>query len=168
ISAELSVNIDQAQVVLQDTCKRTYEVIGSKQVKCLGIGEKCAFTILAGVSVSSQALPFQAIWKGKMKVSLSHPSSPSYAEAWEIGIRFETSNTDNYWPTFGTMCSYVTNILAPYFASMKAKLNPPADQECILLLDVWSEHCSEQFRDWMKKTYPWIVLSYIPGGCTSI
>ncbi|GJF00494.1 DDE superfamily endonuclease domain-containing protein [Phanerochaete sordida] len=168
IPAELLVNIDQAQVVLQDTCGRTYETIGSSQVNCLGVGEKRAFTILAGVSASGQALPFQAIWKGKTKASLPSPKSPGYAESQAVGIRFESSKTDTYWSTHETMCSYMTNILVPYFSRMKAELGLPSDQECILLFDVWSGHRSRRFLDWMEKTYPWIIISFVPGGCTGI
>lgn len=168
IPAELIVNIDQAQVVLQDTSGRTYETTGSGQVSVIGLEEKRAFTVLAGVSSNGAALPFQVIWKGKTGASLPSASSPGYAEAVKLGIRFEYSNTDTYWSTYETMCSYVTNILVPYFMSIKIKLKLSPDHECILLLDVWSVHRSERFRAWMKKTYPWIIMSFVPGGCTGI
>ncbi|KAI0682318.1 hypothetical protein BC835DRAFT_1228004, partial [Cytidiella melzeri] len=64
IYPELRVNIDQTQVVLQDTGNRTYDTIGSTQVQVVGKEEKRAFTVLLGVSASGEVLPFQAVWKG--------------------------------------------------------------------------------------------------------
>ncbi|EKM49582.1 uncharacterized protein PHACADRAFT_106616, partial [Phanerochaete carnosa HHB-10118-sp] len=162
----LRVNIDQAQCVLMDTCGWTYEVKNSKQVTCIRKEEKRAFTILVGVFASGVALPFQAIWKGKTAGSLPSRSARGYAEAEKLGFHFESSMSDNYWSTFATMCSYITHILVPYFNSIKEQLGLLPDQECILELDVWSVHRSEQFRTWMKAAYPWIILDFVPGGCT--
>ncbi|EKM53854.1 uncharacterized protein PHACADRAFT_97693 [Phanerochaete carnosa HHB-10118-sp] len=66
------------------------------------------------------------------------------------------------------MCSYVNHILVPYLNRMKEELGLSPDHECILELDVWSVHRSKQFRTWMKTTHPWIILDFVPGGCTEI
>ncbi|KAG8768875.1 hypothetical protein FRC12_005309 [Ceratobasidium sp. 428] len=64
------------------------------------------------------------------------------------------------------MRTWVTKILVPYFLQMIKQNNLPRTQRCILQIDVWAIHRSEEFRSWMAKTYPWIVIHYIPGGCT--
>jgi hypothetical protein len=43
-----------------------------------------------------------------------------------------------------------------------------SDQICILQIDVWSVHRSLEFRDYMKTTWTWISITYIPGGCTGV
>jgi hypothetical protein len=43
-----------------------------------------------------------------------------------------------------------------------------SSQECLLQLDTWTVHRSQEFRDWMKGKYPWITLEFVPGGCTGL
>ncbi|KZV81294.1 hypothetical protein EXIGLDRAFT_628696 [Exidia glandulosa HHB12029] len=66
------------------------------------------------------------------------------------------------------MKDYARLILAPYFQQAKDRLALDPAQECLLQLDCWSVHRSEEFRAWMETTYPWILLDYVPGGCTGI
>ncbi|KAJ6621668.1 hypothetical protein B0H10DRAFT_2187938 [Mycena sp. CBHHK59/15] len=48
------------------------------------------------------------------------------------------------------------------------KLGLPPTQVAIWKIDCWSVHKSKDFRDWMKKNHPYIIILFIPGGCTSI
>ncbi|KAF8310445.1 uncharacterized protein EI90DRAFT_2956475 [Cantharellus anzutake] len=66
------------------------------------------------------------------------------------------------------MKSFVSNILAPYFNTEKERLSLDQLQECIWQLDIWSVHASLEFRTWMFDNYPWIILDYVPGGCTGL
>jgi hypothetical protein len=168
IPAELRVNIDQAQIVLQDTGNMTYECIGAKQIAVIGKEEKRAFTVLMGVSASGEVLPFQVVWKGKTAASLPSPSSPYWTDAADIGIKFVYSGTDTYWSNHQTMYSYISDILMPYYHRQKTKLNLPDDQEELLQLDVWSVHRSAEFSAHVKATWPTIIRDYVPGGCTGI
>ncbi|TFY79697.1 hypothetical protein EWM64_g4314 [Hericium alpestre] len=121
-----------------------------------------------------EALPFQAIYKGKTKLSL--PAKPANMESngdmWkraeEIGFLFEFSRTDTYWSTLEMMKSYVDNILAPYFVAARAAHGDPANQLAIWQIDAWSIHRSAEFCAWMAKNHPCIQLKYVPGGCTGI
>ena len=36
----------------------------------------------------------------------------------------------------------------------------------VLLLDCWPVNLSKEFREWVAKTYPFILLRYIPAGLT--
>ncbi|KZO97062.1 hypothetical protein CALVIDRAFT_457934, partial [Calocera viscosa TUFC12733] len=38
----------------------------------------------------------------------------------------------------------------------------------IWLIDCWSIHRSESFRGWLFSVYPWILLQFVPGGCTGV
>ena len=58
------VNSDQTQVVYAPGASITYEEVGSKQVSIVGAEEKRAFTLVVGVSLNGEALPFQAVYQG--------------------------------------------------------------------------------------------------------
>lgn len=162
------VNSDQTQVVYAQGSSVTWTEKGSKQVEVVGNDEKRAFTLLVGVSVSGELLPFQAVYQGKdRKRSLPKMDSPGYARAIELGFRFEVSGNGTYWSTHQTMQDYVTFILAPYFEKHRKRLSLP-DQRCVWQIDCWSVHRSAEFRDWMRSNYPWILLQYVPGGCTGL
>lgn len=162
------VNIDQTNVIYQPANTSTYEVKGSKQVAVLGQDEKQAFTTLVGISAAGDALPFQIIYCGKTKCSLPATTSAQHKEAQQLGFEFCFSNTDTYWSTFDLMCSYVSDILVPYWTRQKELVGAPPDQECLLQLDVWSVHKSIAFWTWLNDTYPWIKYRFVPGNCTGI
>ncbi|KAG8692274.1 hypothetical protein FRC09_011339 [Ceratobasidium sp. 395] len=162
------VNADQTQVVYSPGDKRTWTTAGERQISVLGIEDKRAFTLMVGVSCSGALLPFQAIYAGKSARSVPNSDAPGYAEAQKLGFLFDHSNTSTYWSTFDTMCHWVSEILAPYFRSQIELNNLPDDQQCLCQLDCWTVHRSAQFRAWMRKNYPWIILDYVPGGCTGL
>jgi hypothetical protein len=66
------------------------------------------------------------------------------------------------------MRSLVDDIIVPYFSEQKQKLSLPETQKSIWQIDTWSVHRSQEFRDWMKKAHPNIILHYVPAGCTSV
>jgi hypothetical protein len=42
------------------------------------------------------------------------------------------------------------------------------NQECIWQINIWLVHTSLKFHIWLHETHPYIILDYIPGGCTGI
>lgn len=169
IVADLRVNMDQQNTKYQMGSDSTWAPTGSKQVAVAGNEDKRAFTLVVGVSASGTLLPFQAIWDGKL-VSRSLPKPPQKIaeEADKLGFRMVLSCNDTYWSTFDTMCDYVTNILVPYFDTQKRRLGLPKEQECLFQIDVWAVHRSVAFRTWINTTYPYIIVDYVPGGCTGL
>ncbi|KZT31644.1 hypothetical protein SISSUDRAFT_963577, partial [Sistotremastrum suecicum HHB10207 ss-3] len=162
------VNMDQTQIVYAMGPEGTWNERGVKQVTVSGKDEKRAFTLCVGVSASGEALPFQAVFAGKTKASCPSSQSPAYESAMQRGIQFVPSGvTGNYWSNQRTMQLYVSKVLAPYFERHRKRIGRPK-QRCALQLDCWSVHRSEEFRTWMKKNYPWIILLYVPGGCTPL
>jgi hypothetical protein len=85
----------------------------------------------------------------------------------ELNFHFEYSGTSTYWSNFATMKAWVTDVLEPYWCAKKVEFDVPA-QECLLQLDVWKVHWRQEFTGWMKENYPWIVLEFVPGGCTGL
>ncbi|EUC54439.1 DDE superfamily endonuclease, partial [Rhizoctonia solani AG-3 Rhs1AP] len=162
------VNSDQTQVVYSAGTQYTWHKQGDKQVPVLGKEEKRAFTLLVGVSNDGQLLPLQAIYQGMSSASLPHRNASGYAEAIANHVFFVASMTTTYWSTLQTMKDYVDLILVPYFQRVISIHGLPGDQRCIWQIDVWSVHRSEKFRDWLATNYPWIILQYVPGGCTGL
>ncbi|THU95683.1 hypothetical protein K435DRAFT_665927 [Dendrothele bispora CBS 962.96] len=165
---EFFVNSDQTQMVYAPGDRMTWAEEGAKQVELEGGDEKHAFTAMVSVAADGTLLPFQAIYAGKTERSCPPRDSPCYKEATEAGMRFDYSGTGTYWSNHETMKSFVNNILAPYFLSAKAKASRPSSQKTIWMIDVWSVHRSQAFRDWMAKFHPTIILDYVPGGCTGV
>ncbi|KIO33206.1 hypothetical protein M407DRAFT_45111, partial [Tulasnella calospora MUT 4182] len=169
IPAPLIINADQTQVILAQGTKSSYADTGAKQVDVAGQTEKRAFTLMLSVSQGGDALPFQAIYASKdPRRSLPKASSPGFTELVRQGHRFDVSGSSTYWATQSTMRSYVTHVAVPYLQRKKKELGLPESQRCILYIDVWSVHRSAEFRGWLRKAFPWLLLQYCPGGCTSL
>jgi hypothetical protein len=168
VPPELMVNWDQTQVRVQMSSNSTFEESGSKQISVLGKEEKRAWTALVSVAADGTALPLQIIMEGKdRKRSLPKQDAPMMDEANRRGFKWELNPT-TYWSDQGTMRLYVSTILVPYFMAQKARLGLADDHTAIAQLDVWSVHRSREFRDWIRQTYPWIELHFIPGNLTGL
>ena len=174
IPACCCANCDQTGFTYGQPGESTYDPIGTNQVTIVGKEDKRAFTIMAGVSMSGEALPFQIMYAGMTAASLptiNDPKSEFKAandEAKRLRFRFEpTRVTGNHWSNIGTMKSYVSNVLSVYFNEQRALLKQK-DQVCLWTIDCWSVHRSQEFRDWMRDNYPWILVRYVPGGCTGV
>ncbi|TFY81041.1 hypothetical protein EWM64_g2978 [Hericium alpestre] len=134
----LRANTDQTNSLLGAAAKQTYDETGVKQVAVVGMEEKHAFTLVVGVTASGEALPFQAIYKGKTSQSLP-VKTPFNSKHWkrvqELGFLLEPSGNDTYWSTMDTMKSYVNYILTPYFAKAHTAHGDPEDQLVIWQID---------------------------------
>ncbi|KAF8594519.1 hypothetical protein BDV93DRAFT_458857 [Ceratobasidium sp. AG-I] len=168
IPASCIVNADQTQVVYNAGSASTWNSTGDRQAHVLGVEEKRAFTLLVAASVSGSILPLQAIYGGKTSRSLPSGNALGHAEANKLGFLLDYSGTDTYWSTQLTMQRFVSRILAPYFRAQIKQHGLPASQRCIFQIDCWSVHRSAEFRNWMSEHYPWIIILYVPGGCTGL
>lgn len=162
------VNADQTQVVYSAGSGSTWNRTGERQVSVLGADEKRAFTLMVGVAMSGHLLPPQAIYAGKTTRSVPDSLSPGYARSCELGFRFLPSMKSTYWSTLSTMQLYISEHLAPFFLEQIRTNNLPDGQRCVFQIDCWSVHRSAEFRAWMSTHYPWIILQYVPGGCTGL
>ena len=172
IPASCCANGDQTGYNYGQAGGSTYDPVGTNQVTIVGKEDKRAFTIMAGISMSGEALPFQIMYAGMTTASLPNTNDPKSEfkaandEAKRLRFRFEfTRIAGNHWSNINTMKSYVSNVLSVYFNEQRALLKRK-DQVCLWTIDCWSVHRSQEFRDWMWNNYPWILVRYVPGGCT--
>ncbi|KAG9080057.1 hypothetical protein FS749_008139 [Ceratobasidium sp. UAMH 11750] len=168
VPAACIVNADQTQVVYNGGSHSTWNAAGERQVHVLGVEEKRAFTLLVAASLSGDILPFQAIYGGKNSRSLPDANARGSAEALRLGFLLDYSGSDTYWSTQSTMQRFVSKILAPYFRAQIEQYGLPSTQRCIFQVDCWSVHRSAEFQSWMGIHYPWIIILYIPSGCTGL
>jgi hypothetical protein len=166
--AMLYVNSDQTQVIYAPGNRMTWAPLGSKQVSLVGAEEKRAFTLLVSVVADGTILPFQAVYRGETERSCPSSNAPCMENIKNAGFRLEFSGTKTYWSNQQTMRDFVNHILSPYFNRTKQRHNLPMSQKSLWQIDVWSVHRSEEFRSWMKKNHPTIILDFVPGGCTGI
>lgn len=117
---------------------------------------------------SGQMLPLQLIFTGSEKSKRAIPKENSVKDLIDNG--FHLTQTPTHWSTMKTMKDFVEKILVPYFLKIidatgrnSAKDHPKA----IWLIDCWAVHKSKEFRSFLKKEYPWILLLFIPPSCTS-
>ncbi|KAF8156966.1 hypothetical protein B0H34DRAFT_629721, partial [Crassisporium funariophilum] len=166
IPAALRVNTDQTQLIYQQGTKTTWNKSGVKQVATVGQEEKRAFTLVPSISASGQLLPMQAVYFGKTATSCPSLKAEFYDEALSLGYSMLPSKSATYWSTQATMEKLVNEIIAPYFDETKHALQLPATQCSIWKIDCWSVHKSKDFRAWMRKNHPTIIILFVPGGCT--
>ncbi|KAF8594439.1 hypothetical protein BDV93DRAFT_458972 [Ceratobasidium sp. AG-I] len=162
VPPELLINADQTGVSYLGTGNKTWELKGAKQVPAIGQGEKRQFTLMVAVTAAGDTLPFQSIFKGSTSVSLPSKAFRRSSEA--VGFVF-TPGGEKHWSTLDCMKIWVIEIIVPYIEKTRASLRLPSTQRAILLLDCWSVHRGGPFCDWLKKTYPFILLQFVPGGC---
>ena len=168
VPSELYVNTDQTQLVYSQGSSLTWTKSGAKQVPVIGEDKKRAFTLVVSVSNNGVLLPFQAVYQGHTSRSLPHTIAPRYDEAMAKKFQFVFLKTATYWSTLETMKSFALDVLHPYFEAEKKRRNLRDDQKCIWQIDIWSVHCSEPFREWMKEKLPYIIILYVLANCTAI
>ena len=168
IPPSLFVNTDQTQLVYAPGTKLTWAETGAKQVSVVGLDEKRAVTLVVSVANNGDLLPFQVVYKGHSSRSLPQESAKHYKNCIDAGMKFESSKTNTYWSTEETMKRLVNDIISPYFARQREKLNLPPKQKAIWFIDCWSVHRSKTFRAWMRRKHSNIIMIYVPGGCTGI
>lgn len=166
-------NCDQTGNVYAQAALSTYDQTGTNQVTIVGKEDKRAFTIMVGISMSGDVLPFQIMYPGTRpcsRPSIDDPKSPfktANDEAKRLTFRFESTGNSKHWSNIETMKSYVRHVLAVYFNVQRTQLGCQ-DQRCLWIIDCWSVHRSREFRGWMEVNYPWILIRYVPGGCTGV
>jgi len=66
------------------------------------------------------------------------------------------------------MKDYIKNIVDPWVKMKGGELGFKGWPHAVLIIDCWSVHKSQHFREWMKKTHSFYHLVFVPAGCTGI
>ncbi|KDQ09850.1 hypothetical protein BOTBODRAFT_88941, partial [Botryobasidium botryosum FD-172 SS1] len=174
IPAPLLLNLDQTNCEYAPGTDLTWNPRGTKQVDAVGQEDKRAFTLTPIVSMAGDLLPFQAVYAGKTELSAPcqiKDKSPQAEETWAYvkahDLSFTESGNESYWATMKTLQAMFHSI-ALYFEAQMVQLGLPPHSQCVVIIDAWSVHRSQELRDWIKSMFPWITILYIPAGCTGL
>ncbi|MEW5320182.1 MAG: hypothetical protein WDW38_011275 [Sanguina aurantia] len=86
-------------------------------------------------------------------------------EATVLGHR--VTHSQSHWQTVETFRTYIEQIIVPDYRKVcKEEGLRVGEQRALLQLDVYPVHTSAETRDWLKLHHPYIVLAFVPGGCT--
>lgn len=157
----LVINMDQTGVHLAPVDSRTYESVGSKEVKVIGADDKRQITACIASSLDGDLLPLQLIFQGK--TNACHPPPTAASDAAHVHI----THSENHWSNQQTMQQWITEVLMPYAARAAVQYTLPVDSHIVLVLDVWAVHKSEEFRKFLRTHHSHIHLVYVPPNCTS-
>jgi DDE superfamily endonuclease len=161
INPNLIINFDQTGVHFIPKSNNTYELKGSQHVSVMGAEDKRQITAIIASTLTGNLLPLQLIFGGttdKCEPAKSHHVVKS---------QFHITHSDNHWSTLETMKEYIERIIQPYINQTIKQHNLDRESRAIVLLDCWSVHKSKEFRNYVRRTHPNILLVYIPPNCTS-
>jgi hypothetical protein len=163
------INFDQTAVQLMQTSKYTYESQGAKQVPITGGEDRRQITVVVGSTLDGGLLPLQLIFEGQEHNKKQRRALPHLSELVRKRVtngRFHLTQTPSHWSTLDSMQDYI-RVVVDGWVKRRAHELGVRDPHCVLLLDCWSVHISQPFRDWMARHFPRYHLVYVPANCTS-
>ena len=114
----------------------------------------------------------QRAYGGKTEMSL--PSLAQRGKA-EVKDRWIFGNSPNHWSNINEKKKAITWIIENYrerklHTLYGHTLNDRLKQSIpiVFVLDCWSVNTSAEFRNWVKTTYPFVRIRYIPAGMTGV
>ena len=113
----------------------------------------------------------QLIFKGQDTNKKQQKAVPTFkaGSVMERRLRgWHLTQTRNHWSSLASMQDFVAKSIKPWVRAKARELELREEHtHCILLIDCWSVHTSEEFRQWMRTEYPNHHLTFVPAGCTS-
>ena len=71
-----------------------------------------------------------------------------------------------HWTAQQTLCVWIVVIVwSNHVAECNALGIDPL--KCKSIIDAYPVHICKEFREWMAKEYPQLILVYVPASCTS-
>ena len=160
------INWDQTGLVLLPSHKYTFEHVKEKHTALVGQEEKRQITAVVASALSGEMLPLQLIFTGQDKNKKEQRAVPTLSEVTAKRTRnWHLTQTHNHWSTLESMKDYIRLIIKPW-VDAKGREHGILNPHCILLIDCWSVHTSQEFRTWMDKAYPDYHRVFVPAGCT--
>jgi DDE superfamily endonuclease len=161
VHPSLVINMDQTGVHLAPVDNRTYDSRGTKDVRLIGVDDKRQITVCIASSLDGDLLPPQLIFQGK--TDACHPPLTTAAKDAFVHL----THSENHWSNQETMQQYIREVIVPYAERCQLAHTLPNKSHIVLVLDVWAVHKSEEFRRFLRTSFPHIHLVFVPANCTS-
>jgi len=166
IHPSLVINADQTMIhLVPGGNQRTYDEKGCKQVSLHGLDEKRGFTSLVAITVAGTVLGTQSIWCGMTAASI--PTLKACVDAEQSG-HIISWNPNSHWSSLTSMQEFYEKIISPHRQQMIKQHNLPDSAKSIIYFDCWQVHRSADMLSWLKDTYTWLIVIFVPAGCTGI
>ncbi|KAJ7692093.1 hypothetical protein B0H17DRAFT_1061886 [Mycena rosella] len=158
IPPELVVNADQAGNYLLPASGHTFHDRGAKQVDVVAKDEKRAYTMMLASTPAGDFLPIQA------------PTATTPQKLGDLSFPpLIVKKKGSHFSTLSTMEAWVRDVIAPWRASvLRSRPDLDDDQLMIVYIDIYPVHIGQEFRLHIFSTYPYIILIFVPGGCTGL
>jgi hypothetical protein len=75
-------------------------------------------------------------------------------------------HSESHWATLETMKAMITQLMTKYFTPKREELGLPPDQHMVLMMDVYSAHRDKELLKWVKATFPFLILLFVPASFT--
>ena len=156
VPARQVINADQTAVHLCPVSKKTLAVKGSKSVTALGAEDKRIITAMLACTAGGNMLAPQLVFEGKTTRTL--PPEAVRKPGWHYTF------SANHWANLSTLKEWLLNVLDPY---CQEEMNKSGVRQCILMVDAWRPHLSQEFRDYVAEL-GYLKLCYVPASCTPV
>ena len=134
-------------------------------MEVINADDKRQITALLSVCASGSLLPMQLIYRGKTMRCFPSANVVLALQSW--GHRF-SKNPKNHWSSEETMKEFVVAVLKPYYDKIIKQYSLCSGAKLLWLIDAWSVHKKQEFRDWMKSKHgDWLAFIYVPANCTA-
>jgi hypothetical protein len=160
---ELIINFDQTAVHYVPKSMYSYCPIDEDRNALVGADDKRQITAVIASSYTGVLLPPQLIFEGKTtECHAAHTDETAR-------YKFHLTHSENHWSSDETMEQYFKFIILPYIEDvLKQKNLSSSTSKAIVMLDCWSKHVKQDFRDMVRRVSQGrILLVYIPPRCTS-
>jgi hypothetical protein len=168
IPRALVIGCDETGCVFVPKSKYTVALKGAKRIRLLGVGkDKEQFTVTIFCTEEGNILDAQMIFGGK--TAQCHPGGKDARPP--AGIFW--AHSESHWQTPDLFAVAIENIVVPYKTAKIAELGLPADQVCMLKLDLHYSHKinptketdgSRRLKATLERHH--IIPFYVPGACT--
>ncbi|KAJ6472516.1 hypothetical protein C8R45DRAFT_1164232 [Mycena sanguinolenta] len=159
IPPELIINADQAGNYLLPASSHTFHDRGAKQVDLVAKDEKRAYTMMLASTPAGDFLPIQAVWAGKTGGSLPTKNAEKMQEAREKGQPLFDAKHNETW---------VEGILVTWRDKIITRDDLDPDQLMVAYIDIYPVHTGKPFWTLIFTDFPFIILIFVPNGCTGL
>ncbi|XP_011409166.1 PREDICTED: uncharacterized protein LOC105316064 [Amphimedon queenslandica] len=153
IPRELVLKWDQTGIRLVPSSTWTMERKGERRVEMVGVNDKRQITAIFCGNAMGDFLPIQLIYKGK---------TPRCHPRFKFPTDFNVTHSRNHWSNEDTMIEYIGNIILPYVACVRERLN--TDSAALVIMDNFKGQATPKVIQYLQDNN--ILISWLPPNTT--
>ena len=155
IPPQLVINWDQTGFNIVPSSSWTMEEQGSNTIPIAGLGDKRQITATVSVTMSGEMLPLQVLYAGT-----TERCHPAYA----FPPTFDIWHTPNHWANTQTTIRLINNVVLPYVATVRERIELPTDYPAIVIFDAFKGHKGPEIDTLLRENH--LLPVPVPNNCT--